>query len=119
MRQVRVLNSSKATVIGTQVAVADSFLSRLFGLMGRRSIAPGGGLLILPSSGVHTCWMRMKIDVAGLDRKNRVVKLGHSVKPWRVSALSLRTASVLELPAGHLRACNTAVGDLLEMHPIP
>jgi hypothetical protein len=57
--------------------------------MGRRSLAAGSGLWITPSSGVHSCWMRMAIDVVALDRNLRVIKTGHAVRPWRLSGLAI------------------------------
>jgi hypothetical protein len=52
-----------------------------------------------------------------LDRSLRVIKIGHSVRPWRISGLSLKTHSVLELPSGQIRACGLEVGDLLKIVP--
>jgi uncharacterized membrane protein (UPF0127 family) len=111
------VNQSKATVIGDRIAVADSFLSRFLGLMGRRSLEPGGGLWITPSAGVHTFWMRMGIDVVALDRSLRVVKVDHGVRPWRLGGLTARTRSVLELPSGQARACLLETGDQLVLLP--
>ncbi len=115
MKTLLVVNQSNATAIGDKIAVADSFLPRLLGLMGKRSLAEGSGLWISPSSGVHTFWMRMSIDVVALDRNLRVVKVAHSVRPWRLSGLSLKTHSILELPAGQISACGIEVGDQLHM----
>lgn len=117
MKTLSFVNQSKVTAIGDKIAVADTFLTRLMGLMGKRSLPPGSGLWISPSSGVHTCWMRMPIDVVALDRKLRVVATGHSVRPWRLSGLSLKTHSVLELPQGHIAACGMEIGDQLEVSP--
>ena len=111
------MNETKATAIGDKIAVADSFLPRLFGLMGKRSLPAGSGLWITPSSGVHTCWMRMSIDIVALDRNLRVVTTYHAVRPWRLSGLSLRTNSVLELPAGQILACGLEIGDQLKILP--
>jgi uncharacterized protein len=115
MKQVRIVNKNKATVVGAQISVADSFFPRLIGLMGRRSLEPGHGMLITPSSGVHTCWMRIAIDVVALDKRNRVLKLGHAVKPWRLSGLTLKTIRVLELAAGQIHATGIEIGDELEI----
>jgi uncharacterized membrane protein (UPF0127 family) len=115
MKQVRIINKSKATVVGDKISVANSFLTRLVGLMGHTSLAPGEGMLITPSSGVHTCWMRMKIDVVALDSRKRVLRVGQEVKPWRLCGLALRTAHVLELSPGQIRVCNIEVGDELEI----
>jgi uncharacterized membrane protein (UPF0127 family) len=117
MKTLSFVNQSKATAIGDKIAVADSFLTRFLGLMGKSSLSVGSGLWITPSSGVHTCWMRMAIDVIALDRNLRVVKTGHTVLPWRLSGLSLRTHSVLELPPGQILASGVEVGDQLEAVP--
>jgi uncharacterized membrane protein (UPF0127 family) len=119
MKTLSFVNQSKATVIGDTIAVADSFLTRFLGLMGKRSLAAGSGLWITPSSGVHTCWMCIPIDVVALDRNLRVVKICHAVRPWRLSGLSFRTRSVIELASGQIRACGLEVGDLLEIVPSP
>ena len=113
MDRVSVTLRDKATVIGDKIAVADSSFTRFLGLMGKRSMEPGSGMWITPSSGVHTFWMRMRIDIVALDRQNRVIALAHSVPPWRVSCVSLKTRSVLELPAGRIRECGIDVGDSL------
>jgi uncharacterized membrane protein (UPF0127 family) len=119
MRTLSFVNQSKATAIGDKIAVADSSLSRFLGLMGRRSLEAGSGLWITPSSGVHTCWMRMPIDVVALDRNLRVIRTGHAVRPWRLSGLSLKTHSILELPSGQISACGLEEGDQLKMSPSP
>jgi uncharacterized membrane protein (UPF0127 family) len=115
MKTLTLLNQTKAIAIGDKIAIADSFLTRLRGLMGRRSLAAGSGLWITPSSGVHTCWMRMAIDIVALDKHLRVIAASSKVRPWRVSGLSLKTHSVLELPAGQILACGLEVGDQLEV----
>lgn len=117
MKTLSFVNQSKATVIGDKIAVANSSLTRFLGLMGKRSLDAGGGLWITPSSGVHTCWMRMRIDVVALDRNLRVIKTGHRVRPWRISGLSLKTHSILELPSGQILASGIEAGDRLEIIP--
>lgn len=117
MKTLSFVNQSKATAIGDQIVVADSSLTRFLGLMGKRSLLPGSGLWITPSSGVHTCWMRMSIDIVALDSNLRVVKTAHAVRPWRISGLSLKTHSVLELPPGQIRACNIEAGDVIKIVP--
>ena len=117
MKTLFVVDETKATVIGHSIAVADTSLSRFLGLMGKRALNPDGGLWIVPSSGVHTFWMRMSIDVVALDRNMRVIKLGYRVRPWRVSGLSWKTHSVLELAAGRIEECGLDIGDQLKMAP--
>ena len=67
----------------------------------------------MPSSGVHTMGMRFAIDVVGLDKHMRVLKVWHNLVPWRVTAVSLKMQSVIELAAGTARETNIEVGDHL------
>ncbi len=103
----------KAVTIGSRIGLADTFFSRLFGLLGKSSLEDGAGLLIRPSSGVHTFWMRFAIDVVALDKELRVLKTWHRLSPWRVTSVSLKTHSVLELAPGQIRRHNIEPGDQL------
>jgi uncharacterized membrane protein (UPF0127 family) len=79
--------------------VADSFLARTRGLLGRKRLEPGEGLLIRGTSSVHTHFMRFAIDVVFLDRDGRVLKLSRELRPWRFAG-SRGASDVVELPAG-------------------
>jgi uncharacterized membrane protein (UPF0127 family) len=107
-------NITRATTVGTQITIANTSLARLIGLVGRRRLDAGCGLLIIPSSGVHTFGMLFAIDVVALSKSLRVVRLWHALAPFRVTCVSLKTTSILELPAGQIRNCRTEVGDQLE-----
>ena len=92
--------------------LAVTFGRRLRGLMGRRELAPGSGMLLRPAGSVHTCFMRFPIDVVFLDADLRVLRVAHRVEPWR--AVRARGArAVLELPAGRASHCGVTVGDVL------
>jgi uncharacterized membrane protein (UPF0127 family) len=95
--------------------VADTSLPRMVGLAGRRRLDAGCGLLIKPSSGVHTFGMRFAIDVVALNKNMQVVKLWHHLRPFRITSVSLKTHSVLELAAGEIKRCQVEVGDRLEI----
>lgn len=115
MQTLTVTIPEKAVTIGSGIGLADGFLSRLCGLLGRSSLDPGSGLLIRPSSGVHTMWMRFPIDVVALDKDLRVVKTWRRLPPWRVTSVSFRTHSVLELAPGQIDACRIEPGDRLAL----
>jgi len=76
-------------------------------------VESGGGLWIMPSSGVHTVGMRFPIDVVGLDKHMRVIKVWHDLVPYRVTSVSMKMRSVIELAAGTIRKTKIEVGDLL------
>jgi uncharacterized membrane protein (UPF0127 family) len=107
-------NITKATTVGTRITIADTSLTRLIGLVGKRGLDSGCGLLIRPSSGIHTFGMLFAIDVVALSRDLRVLRLWHRLSPFRVTSIHLKTHSMLELPAGQISHCRTEVGDQLE-----
>jgi hypothetical protein len=59
--------------------------------------------------------MRFPIDVLYLDKKNVVVHIEQQLKPWRVAAVRMTAASVLELPSGTLSSTSTNIGDELDI----
>lgn len=115
MEQVTFRNKTRAAVIGTRIAVADTFLRRLIGLLGQRRLDADAGLWILPSSGVHTFGMLFPIDVIALDRQHRVYAVWPRLRPWRMSGVSWKIHSVLELSAGSIQQGNIQPGDQLEV----
>jgi uncharacterized membrane protein (UPF0127 family) len=118
MRVVRVENKTRAALIGDRIELAHSSMRRLFGLLGRRGLSAGGGLWISPSSGIHTMGMAFPIDVIGLDRNYNIVKLWNSVRPFRLTSISLQIKSVLELPAGIIQTSGAQIGDTLQITPV-
>jgi len=115
MKHLTIRNTGKAITIGTRIVPADTFLSRLFGLLGKTHLEPGCGLLIRPSSGVHTLGMLFPIDVVALDGTMRVMKVWRRLRPFRMTSVSFKFRSVLELPAGQIDACRIEHGDQLEI----
>ena len=105
---------SRAGVVCQSCVVADAIWPRLRGLMGRRGLEAGEGLLLRPSGSVHTCFMRFAIDVVFLDRAMRVIAVAPAVRPWRLR-LQRGARVVLELPAGDAGRAGIASGDHLTL----
>jgi uncharacterized membrane protein (UPF0127 family) len=93
--------------------LADSILTRGRGLLGRRGLASGEGLLIRPCSSVHTWFMRFAIDVVYLDGDGRVIKVVSNLKPWRFSG-GRGAKMALELQAGEAATQGIVPGMVLE-----
>jgi uncharacterized membrane protein (UPF0127 family) len=92
-------------------------LARMRGLLGRRSLPAGEGLLIRPAPSVHTFFMRFPIDVVFLSRSGDVLKVCADVGPWR--ARSCRGAyAVLELAAGEAERGGVVTGDNIEIEDL-
>jgi hypothetical protein len=87
----------------------------MWGLLGRQGLDAGGGLWIKPSSGVHTIGMSFPIDVVGLDRNLKVIKLWNCLVPYRLTSISLKMKSVLELPSGVIFETQMQLGDQLDI----
>lgn len=87
----------KTVVNGIRAEVARTFWQRVIGLMGRKSMPEGEGLLILKCNSIHTCFMRFAIDATFLDRDDNVVKVVRNIRPWRLWVWGgRRAAKVLE-----------------------
>ncbi|MBX6358662.1 MAG: DUF192 domain-containing protein [Acidobacterium ailaaui] len=115
MRLVKIWNASNEQLIGDRIEIAETSFARMRGLLGRKSLDEGEGLWISPSSGVHTVGMSFAIDVLGMDKDLRVVRIWERLAPWRATSLSLRTHSVIELPAGRIAEVPVRVGDRLRI----
>jgi uncharacterized protein len=99
-------------IVCERCSVADSFASRLRGLLGRRELPPGEGLLLSPSSSVHTFFMRFTIDAVFLDRGFRVVGVSPNVRPWKLAGRR-GARRVLELAAGEAARRAVRAGEQL------
>ena len=116
-RHVYVYNKTRETFVATKAKVADGYLSRLVGLLGKtaRWARAGQGLWIVPSHGVHTIGMLFAIDLIFLDTTKQVVHVEEHVRPFRISRVSLKATSVLELPPHTVFRTGTRVGDQFEI----
>jgi uncharacterized membrane protein (UPF0127 family) len=112
---MRVLNFTTGKEIASDLTVADSILSRMKGLLGRKTMPAGEGLLIKPCKGIHTFGMRFPIDAIFLDNNNRVVAVINNLVPNRMTRVYLTAVSVLEVPAGAADLTSTKTGDQLEI----
>ena len=111
-------NRTRGTVVAESAGLADSWFARLRGLIGRRSLLPGEGLLIRPCGSIHTFFMAFPIGVLFVDEGNRVVRATENVVAWRIGPIVPQARYVVELPVGAIVASRTACGDELELTPV-
>jgi uncharacterized membrane protein (UPF0127 family) len=81
--------------------------------MGRLRLKSDEGLWVVPSQGIHTIGLLFAIDLIYLDKDHRVVDVTESLGRFRVGPLSMKSASVLELPVRTVYSSQTQVGDQL------
>ncbi|HEX5504532.1 MAG TPA: DUF192 domain-containing protein [Thermomicrobiales bacterium] len=113
--QCRIVNRSRDSVVAEAAEVARSWWARGRGLLGRRDLPAGAGLVIDPCSSIHTWFMAFPIDVAFVAADGRVVRTAHAVRPWRVGPIARGARYVVELPAGTLARTGTEVDDRLAL----
>ena len=115
---VTVVDPDRGTTVCERCVVAATPATRVKGLLGRRHLPSEEGLLIRPTSAVHTSFMRFPIDVVFLDRDLTVVDVVAELRPWR--AAGRRGAkSVLELAAGEAARRSVRPGDRLALVDAP
>lgn len=112
-----VYNKTRETFVATEATLANDYFRRLVGLLGKtkRWAKLGRGLWIIPSRGVHTIGMLFPIDVIFLNKDKEVVHVEEHIRPFRISRVTLKATSVLELPVHTIYQSGTKVGDHLEI----
>ncbi len=108
------INVQKKTVVSDHCRFANNVAKRMVGLLNRKSLAPGEGLLLDRCYGVHTFFMRFPIDVLFLDKDYRVIRAVRALPPWRTCAVK-QSMYVLELPAGQIEHSQTTAGDQIQL----
>ena len=117
-------NLTRASVLAADLESADSLWAKFIGLMGRRSLAAGGGLWLPESNGIHMMFMRFAIDAVFVGKPDAagarpVLSIHERLPAWRGLVPLVRGAhGVLELPVGTIAASGTAVGDRITLDPI-
>lgn len=93
---------------------ANTFWTRMVGLLSTPHLEPGEGLLIEPCNSVHMLGMRYPLDIVFLDRAGVVVAL-ETLRPWEVGRVHWKANRAIELVAGELSRHGVNVGDTLEL----
>ena len=106
------LRREDGAVACDRCVVAGSPSSRMRGLLGRRSLDGGEGLLLRPASSIHTWFMRFPIDAVFLGGDGEILRVAGGVRPWRVAAQPGARA-VLELASGECARRGLRPGDRL------
>ena len=93
----------RETINGVDAEIAESFVERAKGLIGRKGLESGHGMLITKCNCIHTFFMRFAIDATFLDKSGKVVKVVKGIRPWRLWVWGgWRAVSVLETAAAEM-----------------
>lgn len=121
---MKILNSTKGTVIADRVEIAESAWKKMKGLMLRNSLGEGSALLMVFSGesqrGIWMPFMRFPIDVIFLDSRKRVVTLHSDVMPmtknprtWKIYRSASPAKYIIEANTGTIKKSRTELGDIL------
>ena len=108
------INTTKKTTVADQCHFANTMFKRMVGLLNRRSLNNGEGLLLDRCYGIHTVGMRFSIDLLFLDKEYRVIRTVKALPPLRTCAVK-QAIYVLELPVGMIERSQTEVGDQIQI----
>ncbi len=115
---MRLYNVSKECDIASKAKMADSFLKRLVGLMGKNGLENDECLVITPCNSIHTFFMKFPIDVIFMDKDCKVVKLIRGVDPKKMVMPVSGAHSVAEFDSRNEMTYGIEEGDVLKIEGI-
>jgi len=110
---MKLWNATKDSIAVENLEIAESFGSRLTGLLGRSELPEGTALLLIDTKSIHMFFMRFAIDAVFLDDAMQVVKIVPELGVWRTAACR-EAKHTLELPAGAAAKAGIEIGDVLK-----
>lgn len=104
MKKIKLIKANTEQIIGNQIWVANNFFARFKGLMLRKALGAGEGLLLTKTKQIHTLWMVFSIDVVYLKKigedQYQIVDLEKNMKPWSFGKYKKKATDILELKQG-------------------
>ena len=123
MKIVTIKLKRSGVIISKKCRVANTFTSRLFGLIGTKRFPAGEGLFFPRCNSIHMWFMSVPIDVLFIREIKRekdtakyyeVSSARKNIRPWRLLPVSdFSAADVLELPENCIKKFRIKVGDVL------
>ncbi len=109
-----VIENSPASAV-LQLWLADTFWTRLHGLMFKSQLGKNEGLWLRPCNSVHMCFMRFTLDIVYVDATGKIIKLVRHLRPWWGVSLCWGAHSTIELAAGTIERLGLQCGQYVKM----
>jgi uncharacterized membrane protein (UPF0127 family) len=106
------LERQDGSLVCERCLLAETPLTRIKGLLGRRELPRGEGLFLRPAPSIHTFFMRFPIDAVWVDRDLNVLGVSPHIAPWRLARCK-GAKGVIELSAGEAERRGVRRGDAL------
>ncbi|RJE48274.1 MULTISPECIES: DUF192 domain-containing protein [unclassified Dehalobacter] len=115
MKELTVKNLRTQNYLGT-VLLADTFLTRLRGLLGTKFLDDFRGMLIKPCNQVHMIGMTYPLSVWFISKDLQIVKIIDDLYPRKVSPCIKDALFVIEFPRNWADFTGSMEGDKLEIY---
>ena len=112
--EVVALTREDGRVVCERLLVAAGPLQRMRGLLGRKELPAGEGILLRPAGSIHMFFMRFAIDAIFLDGDFVVIDVVPDLRPWR-TARRRGARAVVELASGECARRGVEPGDVLSL----
>ena len=116
---LRVRKDGDQKILAHHVVPARTPWARMKGLIGRKNLAPGEGIWLVPCNSIHMFGMSIPLDVIFLDRSRKVLKCIRHLLPGKVVWPVRGAHSVLELGVGSVVNPEELVGASLLIEQCP
>jgi len=113
MRVLKLRRADSEQILLEEVQVAETFWTRLRGLIGTTELSEQQGMWFDNANSIHTFWMSINIDCIFLDRSLQVVAIVPDFPKRRLTRIYWKANSVLEIKGGRARSLNLQVGEKL------
>lgn len=113
-------NKTRDIVLGENITLCDTLLSRSRGLMFHSSLKEGEAFIFtFPQPRkvwIHMLFVFFPIDQIFLDNAGKVVHLVESARPFQLRIVpSVPISTLIELPAGTITQSQTKLGDKIQI----
>lgn len=112
---MKICNQTSNQIICQNASIANTVLSRMIGLLLKKSFQNTDGLLLMPCSQIHSIGMKFNFDAVYLDKDYKIIATYNNVEKNRILPYNNLVKSVLELPEGAIQANKLEIGDVLKI----
>ena len=118
MKTVRLFNATREIILCENCGVANNIFTRVRGLLGRSTLPPGEGLLIIPCPSIHMFGMKISLDVIFLTSENIVTDFVENIAPGKFYVAQNhfgKAYSAVEIVPGTIAKTDTQRGDEIRL----
>ncbi len=121
MKILQISNPARASIVCPRCSLANNLWTRGRGLLGRKSLAPDEGILLVPGTSIHMFGMKFSIDVIFLTQDHRVTDWVEDIAPGKAHVARGQAGkphSALEVAPGTIKRSGVQLGDQLVLEEV-